>query len=204
MASTRYWCDGSGLYVRGFAHVGPRAIQRVTLLNGDAGGRASGPRPATTLPLFLGGTVPPNCGFALYVEGRPTADLRLELDTAEGTLSTQVELPDHPLPVLEDPTGSFEPLLDRLLAEAGPGPVLALGWRVAAGTNLEKLKARFGGRRVFNVDIHPGLNVDVLGDVHRLFGLLPGQGLFRRRQRLAARACRRAVVGGRGTEPGPR
>ena len=70
--------------------------------------------------------------------------------------------------MLEDPTGSFEPLLDRLLAEAGPGPVLALGWRVAAGTDLEKLKARFGGRRVFNVDIHPGLNVDVLGDVHRL------------------------------------
>ena len=39
---------------------------------------------------------------------------------------------------------------------------------MAAGTDLGELKARFGSRPVFNVDIHPGLNVDVVGDVHRL------------------------------------
>jgi SAM-dependent methyltransferase len=163
-----YWCDASGLYVRGFAHAGSRAIQCVTLRNGD---RESSQRPsprADVAALFPDGTVPPNCGFALYVEGRPAADLRLELDTGEGTLSTRVELPDHPLPLLEDPSDSAERVFDRLLAEAAPGPVLALGWRVAAGTDLGELKARFGSRPVFNVDIHPGLNVDVVGDVHRL------------------------------------
>ena len=126
-----YWCDASGLYVRGFAHAGSRAIERVTLRHGD---RESGQRPtprADVAALFPDGTVPPNCGFALYVEGRPATDLRLELDTGEGTLSTRVELPDHPLPVLEDPSDSAKRVLDRLLADAAPGPVLASdgGWR---------------------------------------------------------------------------
>ena len=162
-----YWCDASGLYVRGFAHAGPRAIERVTLRNGD---RASGQRPTArgdVAAFFPDGTVPPNCGFALYVEGRPSADLQLELDTEDGTLSTRVELPDHPLPLLEE-SHSADRVFERFLAEAPPGPVLTLGWRVAVGTDLGELKARFGSRPVFNVDIHPGLNVDVVGDVHRL------------------------------------
>jgi SAM-dependent methyltransferase len=163
-----YWSDASGLYLRGYAHAGPRQVQRVTLCNGE---RRSSQRPAPrpdVAALSPGGTVPPDCGFALYVEGLPAPDLRLELETGGEVLGTHLALPGHPLPVLEEPPELVDQLFDRVLAESRRGPVLTIGGRLATGTDLDKVRERFGGRTVFNVDIHPGLNVDVVGDVHRL------------------------------------
>jgi SAM-dependent methyltransferase len=39
---------------------------------------------------------------------------------------------------------------------------------VPDGTDTAEFKAQFGDRKVVNVDIHPGENVDVVGDVHQL------------------------------------
>jgi SAM-dependent methyltransferase len=101
------------------------------------------------------------------VEGRPQDDVRVELDTTVGILGARVQLPDHPVPLLEAPHPGLE-AASRILSQAGPGPVLWLGSRVPDGTDLSELNAGFGDRQVVNVDIHRGANVDVVGDAHQL------------------------------------
>lgn len=166
-----YWCDASGFYLRGFAHAGDLLIERVTLHNGSrsAGQRPSAREDVTDIYGAAGLTVPPHCGFALYVEGRPGDDVRVELEGASESLSTSVQLPDHPVPLFETPSANRDlELTGRLLSHAGPGPILLLGWRVPPGTDLAEFEVLFGDRKVVNVDIHPGENVDVVGDVHQL------------------------------------
>ena len=173
-----YWCDESGLYLRGYAHAGSLPVEHITLYNdGRCAGQEPSARDDVTAIYQAGGvTVPPDCGFALYVEGRPGHDVHLELATAEGPLGLRVQLPDHPVPRFDSsPPRRDVDLIARLLAEAGPGPVLLLGWRVPAGTDLADFHELFGDRLVVNVDIHPGENVDVVGDAHQLSRFLrPG------------------------------
>ncbi len=166
-----YWCDASGFYLRGYAHAGDLPIERITLHNdGRNAGQEPSAREDVAAIYGAGGlTVPPDCGFALYVEGRPGHAVRVDLDTAFGTLGTRVDLPDHPVPLFEAPPPHRDlELSARLLSLAGPGPILLLGWRVPDGTDLAEFQAHFGDREVVNVDIHPGDNVDVVGDVHQL------------------------------------
>jgi hypothetical protein len=73
------------------------------------------------------------------------------------------------VPQLETPPAdSAVDATARFLSEAGPGPILWLGSRVPDVTDLAELNAGFGDRQVVHVDIHPGANVDVVGDVHQL------------------------------------
>lgn len=173
-----YWCDASGFYLRGFAHAGDLSIERITLHNE---GRSAGQRPSAREDVAAiyndaGVTVPPDCGFALYVEGPPGHEVLLELESTVEIIRTKVQLPDHPVPLFDalPPHRDLE-LAARLLSRAGPGPILLLGWRVPEGTDLAEFQALFGDRKVVNVDIHPGENVDVVGDVHQLSRFLrPG------------------------------
>ncbi len=150
------------------------ASGRLNSITLHSGGRHSSQRPSAREDVAAiyddaGVTVTPNCGFALYVEGRPSDDVFVELDTTVETLTAKVHLPDHPLPLFEKtpPHRDLE-LTARLLSHAGPGPILLLGWRVPEGTDLAEFRALFGDRKVVNVDIHPGENVDVVGDAHQL------------------------------------
>lgn len=164
-----YWCDASGFYIRGFAHAGGAAVAAIGVRNGNRSVRQPpSPRPDVAACDPDAG-IPPNCGFALYLDGAPGAGVRVELETSAGPMGRRLELPDHPLPLLApDEPADFGALIGRMLSEAPPGPLVTLGWRVDAGTDLEALRSGFGSRRVVNVDIHPGANVDVAGDVHGL------------------------------------
>lgn len=170
-----YWSDASGFYVRGFAHAGEAAVTAVGVHSGGRSVR----RPPSARPdvaaCYPDGSVPPNCGFALYLDRPPASGTRLELETSAGSMSCRLDLPDHPLPQLPaDEPFDYGTVTGRMIAEAPPGPFVALGWRVDAETDLAVLRSYFGSRRVVDVDIHPGPNVDVVGDAHRLSRLFRG------------------------------
>jgi SAM-dependent methyltransferase len=164
-----YWCDASGLYLRGFAHAGRDPVHEIAICCED---RRASQQPTIrqdVADLYPDASVPSACGFALYLPGRPGGQVSLELDTSAGQRWAPVQLPDHPLPVLPRPPESrLEVMLSRLLAQAGPGPILTVGRRLGERVDVSVLNQGFGDRLVFNVDIHTGSNVDVVGDVHQL------------------------------------
>ena len=168
-----YWCDASGLYLRGFAHAGAAPITAISLCSGERRATQEPTLRQDVADLYPGTHVPAACGFALYLPGRPLDHVTLELDTEHGPLLARVALPDGPLPVLPLPAVDLDAALDRFLAVAGSGPILTLGGRLHDDANPAVTRASFGARRVVNVDIHAGRNVDVVGDVHQLSRLLP-------------------------------
>jgi SAM-dependent methyltransferase len=164
-----YWCDASGMYLRGFAHAGPAAVQTIALCCGDRRVSQQPTKRQDVADLYPDGVVPSACGFALYLAGRPGDQVSLELDIGDEQRWAPVELPSHSLPVLEQPPERrLQVMIRRLMAEAGAGPVLTVGGRAGERTDVSVLNRKFGDRVVFNVDIHTGSNVDVVGDVHQL------------------------------------
>ena len=93
----------------------------------------------------------------------------LRLTTEDGTLIHQADLPAHTLPATEAAT----PLLNHQstqdwVAEAPPGPVLALGIRAPSHDQLAAVLQPFGDRDIVGVDVHEGIGIDHIVDVHCL------------------------------------
>jgi SAM-dependent methyltransferase len=169
-----YWCDAWGTYLQGWAHAEELPVHRLSFRQGSAEVPAEfTPRPDVLTHWQM---VPDaeRVGFTVYLPGRPGAEITLVARTSAGEISAGITLPDHPLPapgrdgqaVMSDleAVGRFT----RQIADAPPGPVLAVGIR---SPTLELLRARlamFGGREVIGFDIHEGHGVDVVGDAHRL------------------------------------
>ncbi len=164
-----YWCDASGTFIEGWAHAESHRLDRITVEVGDQR-QTVAVRPRPDLASFWPG-IPEvtSSGFSAYVEGSPHGAAALILHTAVGDHRIELALPAGPVPDVEPFGESAEWQEMRDFVELAPeGPVVTVGMRSSSPSILDARMAPFRGRRVVNVDIHPGLGVDVVGDAHRL------------------------------------
>lgn len=165
-----YWCDAYGTYLQGWAHLEGETVNSLTVDVGGTSVTARRSERPDLLAFWPGHEAVARSGFSVYIPGRPGGVVKLRARTASRVVECVVELPDHPLPAQSE--SGVDPqrweLESAWMELAPPGPVLALGVRSSSAANLERQLAAFAGREIIGFDIHPGLGVDVEGDVHEL------------------------------------
>lgn len=165
-----YWCDAHGTHVSGWAHSGGQPVQNLTLET-RSGRAETTVMTRSDLPKFFGDEpAMESAGFEVYLPGPPDVELAFSGANGDGVVRRVVPVPRHPLPLV--PSAIVGPLwgeaIAAAVAESPPGRVLALGVRTASEQNDVMVRAHFPGREVVGVDIHPGLGVQVVADVHEL------------------------------------
>ena len=165
-----YWCDAHGTQVSGWAHRAGEPV-RDLMIETRSGRAAAKVVSRADLPAFFDGArAMENAGFTVYLPGPPDVELVFSGRIGAENVRRVVPVPRHPLPIVPS-SGEGRPWRDALrdaVAAAPAGPVLALGVRTARADDDRVLRSRFAGREVIGVDIHPGLGVDVVADVHEL------------------------------------
>lgn len=169
-----FWCDPHGLYLRGWIHAYEHRVRGLRI---ESAGRSARTETFSDRPDLLA-FYPEHehvrhGGFAVYLACPPGHPVSLTLETGGGTTSIPLPLPEGPLPAWprspEDENG-ISPMLRRF-AElvnaqvAGDGRLLQIGARTPRGAEVVPSRHLLQGR-VIGLDIHPGLNVDVVGDAH--------------------------------------
>ncbi len=171
-----FWCDPHGIYLRGWVHTHEH---RVRALRIESAGRSARVETFSDRPDLL--TFYPehehvrHGGFALYLACPPGQPVTVTLETDGGTTSFPLPLPEGPLPAWprspKDEDG-ISPMLRRFsgLANALGGRdsrLLQIGARTPRDMEVVPPRRLLQGR-VIGLDIHPGLNVDIVGDAHGL------------------------------------
>lgn len=165
-----YWCDAHGTRVSGWAHGGGSPVHDLTLET------RSGRAPTSVvhrpdLPGFFGGSLAmESSGFSVYLPGPPDVELVFTGRVGSETVRSTVPVPRHPLPLVPSATEGrrWRHALSDAVSAAPEGVVLALGVRTMRAEDDREMREKFPGRTVIGVDIHPGLGVDVVADVHEL------------------------------------
>ncbi|HKH49817.1 MAG TPA: methyltransferase domain-containing protein [Thermoanaerobaculia bacterium] len=168
-----FWCDSHGLYLRGWVHA---YEHRVRGLRVESSGRSARVAAFSDRPDLLA-FYPEHehvrhGGFAVYLACPPGHPVTLTLETDGGAASFPLPLPEGPLPAwpkMPEDEGEISPLLRRFadLANARGGRLLQIGARTPPGADAVPPRHLLR-RRVIGLDIHPGLNVDLVGDAHGL------------------------------------
>lgn len=166
----RYWCDPHGTHVAGWAHCEGAPVAGLVMATRSGFSEATiVERP--DLPAFFGGApVMASAGFTVYLPGPPDVELVFRGVHGHTPVQRVVPVPRHPLPIV--PTAAegrdWNRARREAIAAAPAGPVLALGVRTRRADDDRALRALFPGREVIGVDIHPGIGVDLVADVHEL------------------------------------
>jgi len=170
-----FWCDPHGLYLRGWVHAHEH---RVRALRIESAGRSARVETFSDRPDLLahypGHEHVRHGGFAVYLACPPGHPVILTVETGGGTASFPLPLPEGPLsawPRAPEWQGELSPILRRFAELAntrkGRGRLLQIGARTPRGEEAVPPRRLLQGR-VIGLDIHPGLNVDVVGDAHGL------------------------------------
>ena len=176
-----FWCDPHGIYLRGWVHAHEH---RVRALRIESAGRSARVETFTDRPDLVV-HYPEHehvrhGGFAVYLACPPGQPVTLTLDTDGGVVSLPLPLPEGPLPAW--PRGEVEeeisPTMRRFSELANEragrgGLLLQIGARTPRGEEVMPRRHLLQGR-VIGLDIHPGLNVDVVGDAHGMSRFLRG------------------------------
>ena len=167
-----YWCDAWGIYLRGWAHAYEHRVRALRL---ESAGRSARIDRFTDRPDLLD-HYPEHehvryGGFAIHLACPAGHPLTLVLETDGGEARVDLALPEGqipPWPHETDVGDTLTPLLRRFvtLANARGGPVLQIGSRVPRGET--PVPPRELLQHLIGVDIHPGSNVDLVGDAHVL------------------------------------
>ena len=170
------WRDQFGAYAAGWLHCGDVPVLAASLALGDR----LAPLPLHPRPDVVahypecGDAVP--VGFAGYVAGEPGLPLDVVVETARGASRHRLAIPER-LRTLPPAPSPAPPSQERFVAEVNAGRlrVLELGARVV-GPEAVDWRARMPGAAAYvGVDVHPSPHVDLVGDAHRLSGLVaPG------------------------------
>ena len=172
-----YWCDASGTYLRGWAHVDGRPGAPTTVSIGDRRVTANAGRRDDLRAFWPDTREVVDSGYSAYVPGPPAGRVKLTLTIGHDEVEDWVTLPDHPLPTQPE-IRSRELLQERVLREisnAPAGPILTVGLR-RSGEELEDATlSRVTDRDLIGVDIHPGHGVDIVADAHRLEDAVGGR-----------------------------
>ncbi|MBX9470820.1 methyltransferase domain-containing protein [Microcella sp.] len=109
-------------------------------------------------------------GFSAYLPGPPDVELEFLGETGHLAVRCIVPAPRHPLPVVPTDTEGrdWRDAAREAIEAAPPGRVLALGVRTGRAEDDRSLREKFPNREVIGVDIHPGIGVDLVADVHEL------------------------------------
>jgi hypothetical protein len=189
-AIERSYCNAAGIYVEGWLHARARAVRllRVRCGTDRIDVRRFAPRP-DVLAHYPEVPAPGHTGFAVYLPWIPGTPISFEIETDGARYHRRVTLPRVAAPeifpyCLTDGStarppppaqGPDNPLL-RFIAmvnEEG-GPVAEVGAR-RVSASWTGMAAHFPGQRYIGIDIHPGPNVDLVGDAHYLH-VLTGEG----------------------------
>jgi SAM-dependent methyltransferase len=168
-----FWCDAFGIYLRGWVHAYEHRVHALRL---ESAGRSARIDSFSDRPDLLN-HYPEHehvryGGFSIYLGCPPGHPATLVVETDAGAVTLPFTLPEGPVPRWpEEPHAgdANSPVLQRFLdlANTNGGRVLQIGSRVPAGAAAVPPRERFRGR-VIGVDIHPGANVDLVGDAHTL------------------------------------
>ncbi len=176
------WCDLTGVFLQGWAHVHERPV-----LGGQlrSGGEAT-PLEFTERPDVLAAypDVPAGqaCGFAAYLACPPFRPVTIRLQTAEGDVEMDVRAGPEAGPQAGPEFRRAAPL-ERFIAEmkAVRGTVLEIGARVVGAYSALHAERFAPECRFIGADIHPAPGVDLVVDAHALTrGVAPGSldGVF--------------------------
>jgi SAM-dependent methyltransferase len=179
-----FWCDASGIWLRGWVHAYEHPVRALRL---EAGGRVTRTEVFADRPDLLV-HYPEHehvrhGGFALYLACPPGHPATLTVETDGGSAVVPFSLPEGPIPPWPsepDAGDTLSPVLRRFvglvndLVDARGGRLLQIGSRVPAGEAAVPPRELLRGR-LTGLDIHPGSNVDLVGDAHSLSRFLrPG------------------------------
>ena len=161
------WCDAQGVFLRGWVHAGPHAVQRVTVCSGSHRTTVTpfGARP-DVVAHYPHIPAEGAAAFTAYLACPPFAPVTLEVETPTGIARAAVTLPSTPDVELRDASAAIEQFMAAM--KDGGGTVLELGARIV-GSMTEGWRPRLEpGCRYLANDIHPGSGIDLVGDVHAL------------------------------------
>lgn len=168
-----FWCDAYGIYLRGWVHAFEHPVRALRV---ESAGRAARVDAFSDRPDLLA-FYPDHAhvrhgGFAVYLACPPGFPVTLSLETDAGTASVDFLLPEGPIPAWpSEPNedGGISPLLQRFagLANALGGRVLQIGSRTPRGEEAVP-PGHLLCKPVIGLDIHPGYNVNLVGDAHVL------------------------------------
>jgi SAM-dependent methyltransferase len=168
-----FWCDASGIYLRGWVHAYEHRVRALRL---ESAGRSARIDSFSDRPDLLN-HYPEHehvrfGGFSIYLGCPPGHPATLLVETDAGTVALPFTLPEGPIPRWPAETHAgdeYSRVLQRFLdlTNANGGRVLQIGSRVPAGAAAVPPRAHFRNRLI-GVDIHPGANVDLVGDAHTL------------------------------------
>lgn len=165
-----YWCDAYGTRVVGWAHCGGRPVQHLTLQTRSGRVETTMMNRADLPPFFGNEPTMRSAGFEVYLPGPPDVEMEFSGVVDGSVVRCVVPAPRHPLPVVPSSAEGrdWRDAVRDAVALAPAGPVLALGVRTLRADDDRAMRARFPGREVIGVDIHPGIGVDLVADVHEL------------------------------------
>lgn len=174
-----FWCDSHGLYLRGWVHAHEHPVRALRV---ESSGRSARTETFADRPDLLV-HYPEHehvrhAGFAVYLACPPGHPVSLTVETDGGPASFPLPLPEGPLPPWPPESGDgaeLSPMMSRFFelvnfqtSQAGRrGLLLQIGARTPRGMDAIPPRHLLQGR-VIGVDIHPGHNVDVVGDAHGL------------------------------------
>lgn len=167
-----FWCDASGIYLRGWVHAFEHRVRALRLESAGSSARVDvfSDRP-DLLNHYPEHEHVRHGGFAIYLACRAGHAVTMIVETEHGEVAVPLALPDGPVPPWPsepDVGDTLTPLLRRFvtLANARGGRVLQIGSRVPRGEDAVPPRDLLRG--LIGLDIHPGCNVDLVGDAHGL------------------------------------
>jgi hypothetical protein len=168
-----FWCDASGIHLRGWAHTYEHRLRALRL---ESAGRSVRVDTFSDRPDLLA-HYPDHehvrhGGFALYLSCPSGKPVSLVFETDAGHIRLALELPHGPIPAWPsepDAGDTFTPLLRRFVSMVNSrgGRVLQIGSRIPPGEEPVPPRSLLQ-QRLIGLDIHPGCNVDLVGDAHVL------------------------------------
>lgn len=167
-----FWCDASGIYLRGWVHA---YEHRVNALRLESDGRSARVDTFADRPDLLE-HYPEHehvrrGGFAIYLACPPGHQPTLIVETDAGEAAVPLILPEGSIPSWPEEPGAGDTLTPTLrrfvgLANVRSGRILQIGSRVPRDEDAVPPRSLLPG--LIGLDIHPGCNVDVVGDAHML------------------------------------
>jgi SAM-dependent methyltransferase len=168
-----FWCDAFGVFLQGWVHAFQHPVRGARIESAGRSARVSdfSDRP-DLLDHYPEYEHVRRAGFTVYLDCPPGHPLHLVVETDAGIAKVSLPLPHGPVPpwpIDEEPEDEISPMMRRFaeLANAHGGRVLQIGSRVPRGADAVPPRSLFRAPLI-GLDIHPGCNVDVVGDAHGL------------------------------------